>query len=110
MSQGLGRLTWEYGVLGIICVLLIVALVWVVKRWQAAMQDKVDMAKGFASDLKESNDAQTNLIIETNRHNEALRIEVAGRKDNLVDLEKAVDELKTKQIEFIAAAAGRNNG
>jgi len=116
VTGGLSRLTWEYGVLGIICVLLIAALVWVVKRWQAAMQDKVDMAKSFAGDLKQTNDAQTNLIIETNRNNDTLKVafdglksEVGLRKDNLKTLEDAVDELKLEQTKFIAVA-GRTNG
>jgi len=116
VSGGLSRLTWEYGVLGIICVLLIAALVWVVKRWQAAMQDKVDITKGFASDLKATNDASTGLIVETNRNNDQLKVafdglknEVTGRKSDFKQLEDAVDELKLEQTKFIAAA-GKTNG
>jgi hypothetical protein len=116
VTQGLGRLTWEYGVLGIICVLLIGALVWVVKRWQAAMQDKVDITKTYADSLKEQNDAATGLIVETNRNNDTLKVafdglksEVNGRQNDLNKVEEAIDELKLEQTKFIAAA-GKAHG
>lgn len=116
VSGGLNRLTWEYGVLGIICVLLIAALVWVVKRWQASMQAQVTITKGFADSLKDHNDAGTNLIVETNRNNDTLKVsfdnlktEVAGRRTDLNKVEEAIDELKLEQTKFIAAA-GKANG
>jgi hypothetical protein len=80
------------------------------------MQDKVDITKGFASDLKATNDASTGLIVETNRNNDQLKVafdglknEVTGRKSDLKQLEDAVDELKLEQTKFIAAA-GKTNG
>ncbi len=114
VTQGLGRLTWEYGVLGIICVLLIAALVWLVKRWQVSMQAQVSMTKNFGADLKEQNDAQTNLIVETNRNNDALntqfgllKTEVGTQKTDLTNLQTAVNGLQATQATFIEVAKAR---
>lgn len=112
-AGGLGDLA-KQGILGTICVLLIVALIWVTRNWKGAMEARIADAKGFADALKSVNEAGTKLTVETNRTNDALKTsfndlktEVGNRKEQFQALIAEVTSLKTEQVKFIAAANER---
>jgi len=115
----------EYGVLGLACFLLIGALVWAINNWKKSMEARVSDAQGWGNALKEVNDAGANLVVESNRTNDATKLVLEALKtkierhdqsqaDRVAKVEKSVDDLRTKQNEFIiaanaaAAARGKN--
>jgi hypothetical protein len=107
----------KQGILGTICVLLIVALVWVTRNWKGAMEARIADAKGYADALKGTNEGSADLTIETNRMMDALKAafgelktEVSNRKEQLQFVLASVEGLKTEQGKFIAVAQAKLEG
>jgi hypothetical protein len=106
----------KFGILGIFCVLLIVAVVWVVKAWKAAMEERVADAKSYANGLKEVNDAGNKVstevrttVSELERSHDALKTANSTEHGGLTT---AVNNLREKQAELITEvrSAGKGNG
>jgi len=127
-SESLSSLA-KYGPLGIFCVLLIVALVWTVKAWKAAMEARTADAKGYAEELKthlqsvkDVGDAGAELAIQSNQAQGNTQATIEKLTDKCDDLKsyaqelaqantgehrevrESVDKLREKQVELVAAA------
>lgn len=103
----------KQGILGLVAFLAISALLWVTKNWKKSMEDRIEDAKGYGEDLKQTNDATTNLVVETNRTSDAMKValselksEVDNRRADLDGVKTEVTRLREKQSEFIAATRG----
>ena len=106
-TAGLAELL-KFGVLGIFCVLLIIGLVWVVKAWKASMEQRIADAQGYATGLKDVNDAGNKVSTEVQTTVNALERTCGDLKTNNTtehtQISSAVNGLREKQGEFIAAA------
>lgn len=105
----------KYGILGIFCVLLIIGLVWVAKAWRAAMDQRVLDAQAYGTALKDINDASTKVSNEIKSSVDSLEkscndlksansTEHGQQSTCSTDLTKAINDLREKQVEFIAEA------
>jgi hypothetical protein len=112
---GIGEIA-KQGLLGAVAAMAIGALIWMTKNWKAALEERIVDAKGYASALREQNNAATGLVVETNRSNDSLKnalvelkTEVGVRhgnrevieKEKLSELIRTVDTLKEKQAELL---------
>lgn len=106
------------GVLGVMCVLLIVALIWSVKNLLKSKDDRVQDQAKYADALKGFNEAVRDLTIEMNksandtandvlRSNEGLKISMATLEKSHEKLARDVDELKNEQVRLTANMAAR---
>jgi hypothetical protein len=98
----------KQGVLGIVSALLIAALVWVTKNWKKAMEDRIEDAKGFGNALKEVNNANTNLIVETNKSSDAAKASIEGLKAESINVRSELTKLRDEQVKLIVATKGSN--
>jgi len=100
VTDGINRLTWEYGVLGIFSVFFIIALVWLVKQWRTSMLSATADAKEFAKSLTNTASANSKLLVETHRFNDALRAAFDSVKTELTNHKRAVIEnIRTESVE-----------
>jgi len=107
------------GVLGVLCVLLIVGLVWAMKNLLQAKDDRVSDQKKYAEALYGINEAVKDLTIEMNksatdtsnevlRSNEAVRVTVSSLERTQDKLSNNLDNLQKEQVRLTAALqAGR---
>ncbi len=105
------------GVLGVMCVLLIVALVWTVKGLLKAKDDRLGDQSQYADALKDINGAVKDLTVEMNksandtanevlRSNEGIKTSVASLEKSTENLARDVSDLKNEQVR-LGAALGR---
>lgn len=109
------------GVLGVLCVLLIVALVWTVKNLLQAKDDRINDQKKYADALQGINEAVKELTVEMNKSASDTANEVL-RSNSVVDtslrnLERAqdkvgasLDNLRNEQVRLSAALSRGNDG
>lgn len=106
------------GVLGVMCTLLIVALIWSVKNLLKAKDDRIQDQAKYTEALKGFNEAVRDLTVEMNksandtandvlRSNEGLKISMASLEKSHEKLSRDVDELKTEQVRLAANMAAR---
>jgi len=105
----------KYGPLGIFCILLIGALVWIVKAWKSSMEARTADAKEYAVVLKDVGDAGAALAIEANKVQETAKTSLDkltqscadlknGNEREHSDMKGAIDKLREKQNDFVVAA------
>jgi len=106
------------GVLGVLCVLLIIALVWTIKNLLKAKDDRVSDQEKYAAALHGVNEAVKELTIETHKSNSDMANEVIRSNDSsrsaVTSLEKTndklvrvIDDLKNEQVRLNATLAAR---
>lgn len=106
------------GVLGVLCVLLIVALIWSVKNLLKAKDDRIQDQAKYADALRGYNEAVKDLTVEMNksandtandvlRSNEGLRISIATLEKSHEKLARDVDGLKNEQVRLTANMSAR---
>lgn len=99
------------GVLGVLCVLLIFALIWSVKTLLKAKDDRITDQSKYAEALKEINEAVRDLTIEMNKSSTDKANELLRRMDTLVStsssIERSIDGLKTEQTRMGAAFSAK---
>lgn len=108
------------GVLGVMCLLLIIALVWILKSLLMAKDARVDDQKKYAEALHQINDAVKGLAIEMNRSssdtanevlrsNESTRITVGSLEKSNDKLTRSLEALKDEQVRLGAALTARGS-
>ena len=106
------------GVLGVLCVLLIFALVWTVKNLLKSKDERVHDQKKYTEALHDLNEAVRELAIELNKSSSAMTHEVLRSNDltrtTLGTLEKSqdnvarsLDSLKNEQVRLGATLTSR---
>jgi len=83
-----GNSLLQYGAVGAMCVLLIIAIVWLVVKWNKANELRIKDQKEAASTFREMAQASANLVVELK---EALN-ELVGTTDALNEAVKANTE------------------
>lgn len=106
-AEGMTELL-KFGVLGIFCILLMVALVWLVLRWKEAMEQRVADAQAYATGLQEINDAGNRMTTEVKTSLTDLTTAHRTLRDaNATEhstISTALNNLRERQVEFIAEA------
>lgn len=91
------------GILGALCVILIVSLFLAIRGWLKSKDERLDDQKEMAKALKDVNEAASKLAIESNRASDGVKTAL----DNLVksnkDLEDKVGDLEKQQVQLVAA-------
>jgi len=106
------------GVLGVLCVLLIFALVWTVKNLLKSKDERVHDQKKYTEALHDLNEAVRELAIELNKSSSTMTHEVLRSNDltrtTLGTLEKSqdnvarsLDSLKNEQVRLGATLTSR---
>jgi uncharacterized membrane protein YhiD involved in acid resistance len=110
------------GVLGSLCVLLIVALFWAIKSLLKAKDDRFADQKLMTEALEkhneaakelavEMNKAASNLVIEQTRNLDLLKNVLAAQERSFDDLARTISEMKEESMELrVNAANFRCNG
>jgi len=93
------------GILGSLCVLLIVALFYSIKGWLKSKDERLDDQKEMTKALKDVNEAAARLAIESNRSIDGVKTALDGFVRKHEDLEDKVTDLEKQQVQFVAAAA-----
>lgn len=96
-QSALGYLLTQ-GVLGSLCVLLIIALAFTAKALLKSKDDRVQDQKDMAKELSAINASLQDLVVETNKHASELAIDATRSQDNvrsaLTAQERSLTELK----------------
>lgn len=91
------------GILGSLCVLLIVALFLSIKGWLKSKDERLDDQKEMAKALKEMNDASSKLAIESNQTNTMVQTALNGLSKSVDSLEDKIKDLERQQIQLAAS-------
>lgn len=108
------------GILGVVCLLLILALVWVSKNLLQSKDDRIADQKKYAEALHGINDAVKELTIEMHKasgdtassvlvSNEATRIAVGTLEKTNDRVASALGELKNEQVRLGASVESLRN-
>lgn len=88
------------GILGSLCVLLIVALFFAVKGWLKSKDERLDDQKEMSKALKDMNEAASKLAIESNRAIDLVKVGLDGLLRANKDLEDSVEALEKQQVQL----------
>lgn len=91
------------GILGSLCVLLIVALFFAIKGWLKSKDERLDDQKEMSKALKDMNEAASKLAIETNRSGDGVRTALEGLSQSNKDLEDKIGDLEKQQVQLVAS-------
>jgi hypothetical protein len=91
------------GILGSLCVLLIVALFFAIKGWLKSKDERVDDQKEMSKALKDLNEAASKLAIETNRSGDGTKMALDGMVKSNKDLEDKIEDLEKQQVQLVAS-------
>jgi len=95
------------GILGALCVLLIVALFLAIRGWLKSKDERLEDQKEMAKALKEVNEASSKLAIESNRASDGVKTAL----DNLIksnkDVEVAISAMEKQQVQLVAALSAK---
>jgi uncharacterized protein HemX len=95
------------GILGSLCVLLIIALFLAIKGWLKSKDERLDDQKEMLKALKEMNDASAKLAIESNRAGDGVKVAMDGLAKSNEKLEDKVESLEKQQASLAAALPTR---
>lgn len=112
-QSALGKIA-DQGVLGAICVLLIGAVGWTLRGWLKEKDDRRVDQKSMGEAVKDISDGakdltiemkgfMSNLVVETNKSNESVRIALSGFEREHIELRRSVDDLRNEQVRLAAA-------
>lgn len=91
------------GILGALCVLLIVALFLSIKGWLKSKDERLEDQKEMAKALKEMNDASAKLAIESNRGADGMKTALDNLAKSNKDLEEKVGVMEKQQVQLVAS-------
>lgn len=111
------------GVLGSICILLIIAVVFLTKALMKSNKDRISDLTTYANKIKEGNEAMYELVIETNKatahtasevllSNRELSSKVGSLETSVQQANNTLGNLKDQQVrlEMTVSRGGNNNG
>ena len=91
----------DYGVLGAVCVLLIVALIWAVTRWQKATDERTALTERYADKIEALTEKYSALVV---RVEAGLTTSTSGMRA----LETSISQFNTQvQVAMAASRAAR---
>ena len=91
------------GILGSLCVLLIVALFFAIRGWLKSKDERLEDQKEMAKALKDMNEASSRLAIESNRSGDGVKTVLEGLVKSNSELEDKVEDLEKQQVQLVAA-------
>jgi uncharacterized protein HemX len=91
------------GILGALCVLLIVALFLSITGWLKSKDERLEDQKEMGKALKEMNEASSKLAIESNRASDGMKTALDNLAKSNKDLEIKVNDMEKQQVQLVAA-------